>query len=260
MTTVISHFYNEEYLLPWWLDHHTRLFDHGILVDYNSTDRSVQICRQMAPNWEVRPSKNPYFSAIDCDREVMEIERECAGWKMILNTTEFFCCPNMSGFLRGFESSNVLGAFVRAVVMVDRPETAAMPLDPRKPLIVQRHEGFFEDEILLDYIPWAARSRLIHCYDDGAYVVGRHASSHVGLTQHPPGALVLWFGFAPWTPATRARKLQIQSRIPEADKQLLYGFQHLVDGDQLDAMWLAEAKKAIDLRGRSEYASVISGV
>ena len=44
-TTVISHFYNEEYLLPWWLAHHTKLFDHGILINKGSTDRSVEICK-----------------------------------------------------------------------------------------------------------------------------------------------------------------------------------------------------------------------
>ena len=38
-------FYNEEYLLPWWLAHHTKLFDHGILINKGSTDRSVEICK-----------------------------------------------------------------------------------------------------------------------------------------------------------------------------------------------------------------------
>ena len=51
-TTVISHFYNEEYLLPWWLMHHTKLFDHGILINKGSTDRSAQISKRFAPYWE----------------------------------------------------------------------------------------------------------------------------------------------------------------------------------------------------------------
>ncbi|WP_162177859.1 glycosyltransferase family 2 protein, partial [Bacillus gaemokensis] len=93
-TTLISHFYNEEYLLPWWLMHHTKLFDHGILINRGSTDRSVEICRQFAPHWEVRNSKVPEFDAILVDQEVMEIETEVTGWKMVLNTTEFLCCFN----------------------------------------------------------------------------------------------------------------------------------------------------------------------
>ena len=27
---VISHFFNEAYLLPWWLKHHREMFDHGV--------------------------------------------------------------------------------------------------------------------------------------------------------------------------------------------------------------------------------------
>ncbi|MEW9106591.1 glycosyltransferase family 2 protein, partial [Paenibacillus sp.] len=51
MRILISHFYNEEYLLPWWLKHHAPLFDHGILINRGSTDRSVDICKQLVPHW-----------------------------------------------------------------------------------------------------------------------------------------------------------------------------------------------------------------
>ena len=47
MRLVISHFFDEEFMLPWWLRHHRELFDHGILIDYASTDRSVEICREL---------------------------------------------------------------------------------------------------------------------------------------------------------------------------------------------------------------------
>ena len=43
--TVLCHFYNEEWILPFWLKHHREIFDHGIMIDYNSTDRSVEIIR-----------------------------------------------------------------------------------------------------------------------------------------------------------------------------------------------------------------------
>lgn len=80
--TLISHFWNEEFLLPYWLRQHYPLFDHGVLIDYASTDRSLEIIRELAPSWEVRPSANPWFDARDCDAEVMTIEREFAGWKI----------------------------------------------------------------------------------------------------------------------------------------------------------------------------------
>ena len=47
--TIIGTFYNEEYLLPYWLKHHTRLFDHGILINWGSTDNSVEIIKRYAP-------------------------------------------------------------------------------------------------------------------------------------------------------------------------------------------------------------------
>lgn len=101
MTTLISHFYNEEYLLPWWLMHHTKLFDHGILINRSSTDRSVEICQQYAPHWEIRNSKVLEFDAIQVDHEVMDIEKEVTGWKMTLNTTEFLCCRDKIDFFSG---------------------------------------------------------------------------------------------------------------------------------------------------------------
>ena len=41
--TIITNIFNEEYLLPFWLDYHRRIFDHGIVIDYDSTDRSIEI-------------------------------------------------------------------------------------------------------------------------------------------------------------------------------------------------------------------------
>ena len=72
--TIISHFYNEEYLLPFWLKHHSKMFDHGILIDYNSTDRSVDIIREICPTWEIIDSRNELFDAVLIDKEVEDIE------------------------------------------------------------------------------------------------------------------------------------------------------------------------------------------
>ena len=30
---LFSHIYNEEYLLPFWLNHHKNIFDHGVIID-----------------------------------------------------------------------------------------------------------------------------------------------------------------------------------------------------------------------------------
>lgn len=95
MITVISHIFNEEYLLPFWLEHHCTIFDHGIIIDYCSTDKSIEIINKYCPSWEVIKTKNinkdgtPNFKADYVDAEVNEIEEKVAGYKVCLNTTEF---------------------------------------------------------------------------------------------------------------------------------------------------------------------------
>lgn len=258
-STLISHFYNEEYMLPWWLRHHTSLFDHGILIDNGSTDRSVEICRELAPTWDVIPSRNLHFSAASCDLEVMCLERQVSGWKMALNTTEFFCCRDMTLFLWALENSDRAGAFVRGVIMADRPETADVPPDPEFSLVGQRHDGYFEDEFLVAEGAFRKRSRLIHRRRYGAYSLGRHHSCIRDVAFHPPGALVLWFGFSPWTAEMRDRKLHVQDRMSQADMAQGRGAQHFIDPIRLDEMWSAEATRATDLRERSAYAQVLLG-
>jgi hypothetical protein len=88
--TIISHFYNEEYLLPWWLEHHKKYFNHGIMINYASTDNSVSIIRQACPDWTVINSRNKFFDAKLIDDEVSDIESNVkkdkaaskAGWIM----------------------------------------------------------------------------------------------------------------------------------------------------------------------------------
>jgi len=87
--TIISHFYNEEYLLPWWLNHHKNFFDHGIMIDYHSTDSSRKIIQEICPNWEVVETKNKHFDSAIIDREVEHYEKKIDGWRICLNTTEF---------------------------------------------------------------------------------------------------------------------------------------------------------------------------
>ena len=89
MKSIISHFYNEEYLLPWWLEHHKKYFDYGLMIDYNSTDNSVEIIKDICPDWQIVTSVNSCFNAVEVDKEVMYYEEQIPGWKVTLNSTEF---------------------------------------------------------------------------------------------------------------------------------------------------------------------------
>lgn len=44
---LLSNIYNEEYLLPFWCTHHKSMFDHAVIVDYGSTDKSIDIIKEI---------------------------------------------------------------------------------------------------------------------------------------------------------------------------------------------------------------------
>lgn len=254
MTTVIVHFFNEEYLLPWWLDHHRGMFDHGILIDYHSTDRSVAICRHMVPNWEIRTSRNANFDAVACDQEVMEIEQSISGWKIALNVTEFLCCNDLRWMVGAAQQQNHRALKTRGVVMVDPPGFDYAPPTPGLPLVRQRFHGYFED---IHHVPQPPpfRSRLLHAHPNGAYTPGRHTTAHPGVP-YVNGLMLLWFGFSPWTEENLRRKLQIQTRIPESDKKLGRGYQHIADAAKLETMRAEHAAKAVDIRTEPFYQAI----
>ncbi|MBH0349732.1 glycosyltransferase family 2 protein [Bacillus cereus] len=249
-TTVISHFYNEEYLLPWWLAHHTKLFDHGILINKGSTDRSVEICKKFAPHWEVRDSVNPEFDAYATDHEVMRIEQEVKGWKMILNTTEFLCVQDKNQF---WKSLNELGGrmyWLEGLVMVDDPNYNYPELNFGLPLMKQRFHGYLPEEWRL----WR-RGRFIHNHEHGSYTVGRHLSAHESMI-YPPLACILWFGFSPWNDAMRKRKLQIGPTLSEASKHGGMGTHHIVTPERLEEWYKELARGTKDLRFSDAYRYV----
>ena len=106
--TVLSHFYNEEYLLPWWLKHHRKIFDHGIMVDYDSTDRSRDIIRELCPTWEIVTSRHRQFECMLIDQEIADLEANLSGWRMCLNTTEFLQHLHGQVFLTNYQAIQAL--------------------------------------------------------------------------------------------------------------------------------------------------------
>lgn len=250
MATVITHVYNESYMLGWWLRHHRDVFDHGIVIDYASTDNTVQMCRDLVPTWEVRQSRNSDFNAIACDAEVMDVERSIDGFKMTLTATEFLHCNDLPSFLDGIVNQGLHGARIAPVAIVDMHYRADISTDI--PLTDQCHTGFMGNYME----PY--KSRVIHDHADGAYSIGRHSSGHGDIASHPGGALLLWYGFAPWTTETMQRKLQIQNRIPDSDKKGGMGVQHIITEAQLDEAWQRNVAMSGNLRQVPEYAAVIA--
>lgn len=239
---VISHFFNEAYLLPWWLKHHREIFDHGVLIDYASTDNSVEICKELVPHWEVVPSENASFAAIMCDFEVMKHEsRFPDAWKLALNTTEFFVAPGLEKMERLLVQHDLTGVRLPGAVMVDI-EPNIEP-DPSKPLVMQKSSGIWENEIdfktlAIPGLMFPTRSRFYHHYTIGAYTPGRHTSQ---LPRQCNGSRDLgsirWYGFSPWCNAFKTRKLQISDRRDTFDVKNGFGAQHQADIAELDRRW-----------------------
>ena len=137
--TVVAQCYNEEFLLPWWLMHHKDVFDHGIIVDYHSTDRTREIIKDICPTWEVRTSRNANFSAYNVDLEMMDIEKGVEGWKITNNVTELI----VGDFSILTEEPDQRWLIPTVMFLDTDPEN---PVTYDQPLWEQKHYGFsFQD-------------------------------------------------------------------------------------------------------------------
>jgi hypothetical protein len=199
MAVLISHFKNEAVLLPHWLAHHRRLFRHGVMIDYGSTDGSVDIIREMAPTWEVRPTVNPLGSAdggTRLDAEVEAVEAEFDGWKMVLNTPEFLVLDDLDAYIARFEAAHPdrLGVRTTGVILVD-PAGGRWSDWTAAPLVLQHTVGYLEREhYTLPYgSPKEHRNRLLHRAWSGLYELDRHDTRLPGI-EVDPTLFLAWFG------------------------------------------------------------------
>jgi hypothetical protein len=213
--TVITNVYNEEYFLPFWLEHHKKIFDHGVVFDWGSSDSSMDIIRKMCPTWEIIPSPLKLFDAYENDILIMNEEVKHDGYKMVLNTTEFLVSPKP---IRELLSSERNSYYMRVVPSVLSTHATQDP---------QNLKELFENitRVCIGGIPITERaSRCIHSWDHGHYSLGRHLQT-LPLTGDLP-FYVLWFGFYPWNEKFHARKLQIKDKIPQSDYEKGFSHQH----------------------------------
>lgn len=241
---LISHFYNESFLLPYWLQHHKSLFDHAVLIDYDSTDDSKEIIQSICPDWEVRQSKNKIFDAAHCDFEVMNVETEFPdAWKIILTTTEFLICRDLRKTLADTEKQ---GLWCPTFCVIDPKPN--LHLEKNKPLVTQRSYGNMQE--LKD------RKRLIHKSFCGMYDVGRH-DAILPETEVTNDMYIMWFAWSPW-PEVRERKLQIKFRMSQNDVNTFRGLQHLLTPEMIDQKYLNVAKTAYSIEDQHpELAKLI---
>jgi hypothetical protein len=224
MKTVVCHFYNEEHLLPWWLKHHKAVFDHGVMIDYYSTDRSMEIIREICPDWEIRYTRNKYFDSAPVDEEVMRIESMLGGWRMCLNVTEFLY-GNTDHLV---DLPDPTQYFIPNYVFVDmeNPDQGQTILDHNYPLHQQRFWGY--DTFANDGIPkggvMGRVNRSIHNYpvkyDGGRHWKGRDKSFN--------DLVIFYYGNADLSDAGVKRRIQIQPKISPQEQGAMSHY-HIVD-------------------------------
>ena len=223
--TIISHFYNEEYMLPWFLNHHKQMFDHGVMIDYHSTDRSAEIIREICPTWDIITSRNQDFQADNIDTEVMDIERQIDGWKIALNVTE-----QMVGDYSILDDKP--GQWLLPTVfMVDVDRT---PVSQDLPLYEQKFQGFSFKDSQRDFLE--RRSRSIH--NVPVYYPPHNTQECMGPGRHyhtynTDQLVIFYYGWCPFDDGGIARKLQIQTQIPLIDRQRGWGFHHITNKETL---------------------------
>jgi hypothetical protein len=242
--TVVIHIYNEEYLLPFWLEHHRNMFDHGIIIDYRSTDNSINICRKMCPTWEIVTTRNANFGAHSVDAEVMDIETRIQGAKIALNVTEFiFCDKPLSNY---FDDSVGLRSY--AVTAVS-PYCQDEEINPRN--LDELLTNLFDDRVRYQK---DRGSRYLHNYPHGNYIVGRHVSRNP--THDINTILIVWFGFFPMNKRLLQRKMQIRDQIPHGDRVAGLGFHHLFEADRVLEINREKSNSGISIRNIDDSTGV----
>lgn len=245
--TLICHFYNEQWMLPWFLNHHKQIFDHGIMIDYHSTDHSVDIIKEICPTWDVVTSRNPDFQADNIDTEVMAIEKNIDGWRIALNVTE-----QLIGDYSILDDTPDQQYLVPSIFMIDVDKRTA---NPDFALYEQYHHGFSFRDGPQQFLERRARS--IH--NRPVFYPPMNTPECMGPGRHFHGyntdkLVTLYWGWCPFDDGQLGRKLQIQTQIPLIDRQRGWGFHHITNKEtltyRLENEWWPRAR---DLTEDLEY-------
>jgi len=252
---VVTHIKNEQYLLRWWLKHHYEKFDYGVIVDYNSTDKSLDVVRELAPNWQIIQSRNLFLDSIECDREIVDIQKSLYekypdAWIVTLTVTEFLI--GNTNILD--EKTDKQKVFIPVYPMVDSEENYLKEPDPNLSLVQQRTNGIhWTNPNIICYTNLEAGGyfnkdcRCLHNYPVDYLEVqgGRHYSVDRQFISTEFG--ILWYFFSPYTEKFINRRLSIKNYASDQDKRKNRGVQHYMDEDLLYKMFKQHQTYAIDL-------------
>lgn len=242
---LLSNVYNEEYLLPFWCQYHKNIFDKAIIVDYNSTDRSLEIIREICPEWEIRTTKNECFGAFEIDAEFNQIEEEFDNsyFKVILNTTEFVISDLPLRYLLPNEGALQIKSIT--------------PHNDNKIYPKNLEELFnsvtkFSDDLYFRY------PRYIHNFSRCNYGLGRHTINHTFSTTDR--VYIFWTGFYPWNQFIIQRRLQCKSKVPQHDIEKGYSYHHFWTEEKMEEERNKLSLKNKDISELNIYQSFLDNI
>ena len=210
---LVAHFYNEQFLLPYWIRHHSSMFDMAILINYNSTDESVKIIHREAPKtWQIVSSRNPRFDNVQVDLEVMDYEKTHPdAWKIALNIPEFLVHYNFRQLLIELEESDneTLVFRFRATLMSGDD---SVPFKRFTSLVKQRSQYHYDPNHHPDEkMGIGGYARFLHRYPSGHYNLGRHDFLNAVWKCIPIGFLAK-YKYTPW-PENKNRSIEYLARV-----------------------------------------------
>jgi len=235
-TTLLTNIFNEEYLLPFWLQHHKDMFDDIIIINYRSTDNSMEICKSICPNCKIIETRNRYFDCDEIDIEFMEIENSIEGIKIVLNTTEFLICETSVHDI--FDDTENLYSY--NIKVISPYSNTCYNIDNYYDLF----KNLVNDDVTYHFDRQGTRQ--IHNFPNGRYHVGRHITNNKSTLTNK--AHVIWFGFYPWNDRLLKRKLQISQNMTEQDKNKGFGSQHFWSKERMESVNREQANSVDSLK------------
>lgn len=238
---LIAHFYNEEYLLPFWLNHHKEIFEHGVLIDSHSTDNSVEIINKTVPTWKVIKSPVKKFNSEIMEKLIMDIESEYENEiKIVLNISEFLIINKKDKF-KQLLGKDRFSYWIQAAMMVDKDPISSNITN----LLEEKYYGFWHTDLnvykIRNRYPFANsgyRERLIHNYSNGQYLPGRHKTLIENSKRMSKNiAYIRWYNYSPWNNNFIDRKLSFAKTLSENDIQKNYGKQHLSKLEEMEKLY-----------------------
>ncbi|CAF2240115.1 unnamed protein product [Rotaria magnacalcarata] len=126
---LISHLYNETTLLPSWIRHHAPMFDRAILINYDTTNRSLKIVQNEAPNtWKVISSQHGNSDSQGISEAIRSYGKIYAkAWKIVLTIDELLVHTNPREMLAETErTSDVMALRFPLLTMI---RSSSIPFD-----------------------------------------------------------------------------------------------------------------------------------